>query len=169
MNIPDRFKNAQIDDSIRLEFDKSWYLWGKPGRGKTYFIYALLLRREEKIKKIREKADNQNIEFPSLSIINWADYVDIVRYSKFEDKSDKVNGLMKVRNLIIDDIGVEKKSEFSDTILYRVLNHRYDWNKYTAFTSNLKISELDYDGRIISRIIGIVGQNKFQLIGEDKR
>ena len=169
MSIPDRFKNAKIDNSIRLESNKSWYLWGKPGRGKTHFIYALMLRRNDEIEKIREKEKNIHIHFPVLSVINWVDYVDTVRYSKFEDKSEKVNGLMNVHKLIIDDIGVEKKSEFSDTILYRVINHRYDWNKYTAFTSNLKISELDYDGRIISRIIGIVGENKFEIIGKDHR
>lgn len=169
MNIPDRFKNATLDSSIRLESDKSWYLSGKPGRGKTGYIYALILERRREIEKIREKENNLYIVFPSTMMVNWADYSDIIRYAKFEDKSEKVNRMMNAGRLIIDDLGAEQKSEFSDTILYRVVNHRYDRNRYTAFASNLKIGELKYSGRIVSRILGLVGQNKFELIGEDRR
>ncbi len=169
MNIPERFNNAKMDDSIRLEKRKSWYLWGNPGRGKTYYLYALWLEWDRKVEIIRKKENEPYLHFPGRMLINWADYSDIIRYAKFEDKSDKVNSMMQAPFLFIDDIGVEKKSEFSDTILYRVLNHRYDRNMYTAFTSNVKIGDLDYDGRIISRIIGIVGENKFELKGDDRR
>ncbi len=169
MNIPERFKNATIDNSIQLESDKSWYLWGKPGRGKTGYIYALILDRRKQIQKIQEKENNTHLVFPTMMIINWADYADIIRYAKFEDKSDKIDNMMKVPQLIIDDIGSEHKSEFSDTILCRVLNHRYDRNMYTGITSNLKIGELNYSGRIISRLVGIVGKNKFELTGADRR
>lgn len=169
MNIPAKFKDAKIDNSIQLENGKSWYLWGDPGVGKTHFIYALRIARNQKLQKIRAKEDNENLVFPRLSMINWADYIDETRYAKFEEKSDMINEMLKVPYLILDDLGVEHKTEFSDTVLYRILNHRHDWSKYTAFTSNVKIGELDYSGRVISRIIGIVGENKFELKGEDRR
>ncbi len=167
MKIPNRYLNAEINKSIKLDLTKSWYLHGKPGTGKTYFTWAYRIERYNRLKS--EEAKNPNMYFNSLHVINWAMFCSELRCSSFDQREAKIKSLIGVGGLILDDIGSEVKTDFSDDILFQILNERYEWEKYTGFTSNHEIVDLEYDGRIISRIAGIVGKNKFQLTGKDRR
>ena len=167
MKIPDRYSKAKIDKSIKLDLTKSWYLYGKPGTGKTYFTWAYRILRYNTLKKKEEKS--LNFTFDTLIVANWAIFCSEMRFADFSDRDLKIAGLKEVDRLIIDDIGSEVKTDFSDDILFQILNERYEWEKYTGFTSNHDIPELEYDGRIISRIAGIVLNNKFEIKGKDRR
>lgn len=68
------------------------------------------------------------------------------------------NPLKAVDILLIDDIGVEKHSEFREEHVYDIINHRLMNNKTTMFTSNKTIDELPYQNRIKSRIRAMVAQ-----------
>jgi DNA replication protein DnaC len=77
---------------------------------------------------------NENAEVSSTEIINAAKSVDV---------------------LLLDDIGVEKASDWVEETLTRILDYRLQNKKVTLFTSNFEISELDNAypfGRISSRI-----------------
>ena len=52
MNI---YENAKLDHSIKLDFDKSWYLLGKVGTGKTHNAYAYYLETNRKIEEKNRK------------------------------------------------------------------------------------------------------------------
>ena len=167
MIAPNRYLNAKLSKDIKLNLKQSWYLYGNPGTGKTYFIWAFRIERYKRLSKKSE--DNHNMIFEKLFAKNWAIFCSELRYSSFESRESIVKELKEVDMLIIDDIGSEVKTDFSDDILFQILNERYEWGKYTAFTSNHSIPELEYDGRIISRIAGIVGDNKFEIAGKDRR
>ena len=167
MKIPNRYLKAKIDDLIKLDLTKSWYLHGNPGTGKTYFTWAYRIDRHKKLKIEEEKTPN--MIFDKLYVRNWAIFCSQLRYSAFDKREPIIKDLISVDRLIIDDIGSEVKTDFSDDILFQILNERYEWERYTGFTSNHNIADLDYDGRIISRIAGIVCDNKFQLTGKDRR
>ena len=68
------------------------------------------------------------------------------------------NPLKAVDILLIDDIGVEKHSEFREESLYDIINHRMMNNKTTIFTSNKTLDQLPYENRIKSRIKSMVVQ-----------
>jgi len=58
-----------------------------------------------------------------------------------------------VRNagvLLLDDLGAEKESEWTQEQLYRVINHRYNEGLPTLIASNLPLSEIE--PRIASRL-----------------
>jgi len=70
-------------------------------------------------------------------------------------EEDLVNAMMNIDLLVIDDIGKEKNTEWSNAILYRLINRRYENYKPTIITSNLSIAELENEiGKAtVSRII----------------
>ncbi len=167
MKIPNRYINATLDTSIKIDLNKSWYLHGVPGTGKTYFIWAYRIDRHNKL--MQEEIANPNMVFNKLCVKNWAMFCSQLRYSAFDKRETIIKYLIDVDKLIIDDVGSEVKTDFSDDILFQILNERYEWEKFTGFTSNHDIADLVYDGRIISRIAGIVGKNKFKITGKDRR
>ena len=167
MKIPNRYKQAKIDSSIKIDLNNSWYLWGVPGTGKTYFTWAYRIDRHNKL--LQEEIEKPNMIFDKLYVRNWAMFCSQLRYSAFEKREPIIKDLIEVDKLIIDDIGSEVKTDFSDDILFQILNERYEWERFTGFTSNHNIADLKYDGRIISRIAGIVNNNKFEIKGNDKR
>lgn len=175
MKVPKRYQEAEINKDIDFDTKKSWYLYGEPGTGKTYFIWAYYIKIQEYNSKLPEsRLDENGIErfYGGASlplIINWAVQCAEFRSTNYENRDELINSMINCKWLIIDDVGSEIKTDFSDDILFRVLNERYEGMKYTCFTSNLSIGELPYDGRIVSRIVGIVGDNKFKTTGKDRR
>lgn len=63
--------------------------------------------------------------------------------------------------LILDDLGVEKTTEWVESILDSVIRYRNDENKVTIFTANLSVDELPYHPRVKSRISRMATEVKF--------
>lgn len=55
--------------------------------------------------------------------------------------------------LVIDDIGVEKPTEWVNEKFYSILNGRMIQKQVTIFTSNCEMEKLSFDDRIINRIM----------------
>ncbi len=71
--------------------------------------------------------------------------------------------------LVLDDLGVEKPSEFAVQSLYLVVDRRYSEMRRTVITSNFSIGEIAerVGDRIASRIAGMC--KVIELQGEDRR
>lgn len=176
MRIPNRYREAVINKEINFDTLNSWYLHGEPGTGKTYYVWAFYISLVKKISSLPESViDKDGVERfyassdPPFRIINWAVQCADFRSISFEKRDSVIYDMINSKMLIIDDVGSEIKTDFSDDILFRILNERYEEMLYTSFTSNHNLGGLHYDGRIISRIGGIVGDNKFKLTGKDRR
>lgn len=117
----------------------SWFAW----RGKTHTACAIV---------------NELIERHVVApmFVNLADIADRVRKTFDEkEKSDDSKLFEKLKTcelLVIDDLGTEKWSEWIEEKLFSIINFRYDNQLPMIITSNLKISELKYNTRIISRL-----------------
>jgi DNA replication protein DnaC len=59
--------------------------------------------------------------------------------------------------LILDDLGAEKTTDFTRSILYQIIDYRYNYEKPTIITSNLDVKQIAerFDDRIASRIISL--------------
>ena len=94
-------------------------------------------------------------------------------YKFGRDESDAAQSTMSsVQNcelLIIDDLGAEFHSPFTDSCLFEIVNSRLSNRKKMIISSNLSPKELskNYSDRIASRIIGEFEQLLF--IGDDIR
>ncbi|MGE7977323.1 ATP-binding protein [Psychrobacillus sp. NPDC093200] len=70
-------------------------------------------------------------------------------------ESEIIKSLREVEVLVIDDLAVEKKSEFAERVFYDITDYRLEHKKVTLFTSNKTIDNLDQiykEGRVKSRV-----------------
>jgi len=88
---------------------------------------------------------------------------------KSQDLSDKVNLLYDADLLIIDDLGVEFRNSFTETMFFDILNSRLMNNKSMIISTNLSLSDIAhiYSDRIYSRIRGHF--SVWELLGDDIR
>jgi DNA replication protein DnaC len=125
------------------------FLYGPVGSGKT--IEAILLAIGEK-KNRYFRNQTCSISFESISELF---YFFKQSFGKNEEENEKVENLSNTDILILDDIGVEKTSDWALSVLYLIINRRYENKKLTLITSNFSLEELATklgDDRITSRI-----------------
>ena len=165
-SIPERYQGVSYDDvpnNIRDAFEagKGIYLWGGIGTGKTHIAYAL--QRHSQLPTSKRRAISINV----VEILK--EIRDDIR-RRPEEKERPLQTLMDYDGiLILDDIGVEKASEFVRETLYLLINQRYNDMLPTIFTSNCSLDELSnrLEDRIPSRIKGMC--EIIELKGEDRR
>lgn len=78
--------------------------------------------------------------------------------STFDGKQEYINELCKYSLLIIDDLGIERQSEYMQEIVYSIINARYQSEKPLIITTNLDINEVKKiedrgKGRVYDRIL----------------
>lgn len=129
-------------------------LTGGTGCGKTHLAIAIGVNVNQ--------MSNRDGEQKTVLFYSFSKLLNMIRdsYSNSTFKGEKyyIDLAEKADLLIIDDLGqemggdIKKKSEFSNKILFSLLDSRED--KATIITSNLTLEtlQLQYDPRIISRL-----------------
>lgn len=76
------------------------------------------------------------------------------RYSDNGDTSsqDKLRSAERSAILIIDDLGAEKATDFTSSVLYSIISKRTSLGKITIITSRKSLDELKYNASTISQI-----------------
>ncbi len=177
-HIPTRYMKAWPRYDLPIDWTKNFYISSTTGVGKTWALYGLLkhfIIRDEMLlasKVYYEGEDKPRYVIPGeMAVMNISNVMSKLRYCEIGDRLGQIERLCKVKRLLLDDMGSEMRSEsgFSDDVIYQVVESRYTHGLYTGFTSNFKVSNLPYDDRIRSRIMGLVGKNGIILEGRDRR
>jgi DNA replication protein DnaC len=132
----------------------------RPGTGKTHLAVATIsnyLSTGAKKDTLRFKTSPQ-IFLSIKSVFN----------SDSKTEEDVIRKYTEVDFLVIDDIGVEKVSDWSLQVWYMIIDERYSMMKPTLYTSNLSIGNIadTLGARIASRLSsGIV----LTIEGDDYR
>lgn len=153
------------------EINQSLFLHGKPGTGKTLKAISLVFNSLYQNKHFQRRIQNNFQAAPDFiqdrfKFCNVSDLLFRLRQTykiQFWKKSEKeltpeeeiIQMYQKPDYLILDDLGVEKSTDWSLQTLYLIINHRYENEKITIVTSNYSPEELEIkmeDGRIISRL-----------------
>ena len=161
--IPFEFMDVSGDD-----FDWDWY--GKAGENAKNTVNKYILNYETFKNKgmglyIFSKAKGSGKTMLSCCIlnelarryigsvkfINTLDFLELTKKGFNYDAHD-VEALYECSALVLDDIGIQISKEWVDTVFYRLINNRYNNGKVTIYTSNLAITSLKMDDRIIDRI-----------------
>lgn len=109
------------------------FLTGPFGTGKTHEAYGALRRVAE--------AGPDRFELIALTA---PDMYALMRPGGSDQGPEyEVKRLMRIPLLLIDDLGTEKISEFTEEATYRILNERYNECRPLIITSNLPVANPD--------------------------
>ena len=138
------------------EQGKGLLLYGDVGRGKTYGAASVANALLDKGNTVLMT------DFTAIESI----------VSKIWDKQEYYNALNRFSLLIIDDLGVEKKTEYTSQIVQAVINTRYNAGLPLIITTNLTGEELQSPQdmvykRIFSRLYEMCIPVKVE--GKDRR
>lgn len=138
--------------SIDHTFTSSLFIHStRPGTGKTHLAVSIL----------RELCKNGALKKP-IFVSSPFLFLEIKSTFNSENEDSEQKVIEKYTNcefLFVDDIGVEKCSDWANQIWYMIIDSRYSQMKPTVYTSNLSIGEIasKIDPRIASRLAsGIV-------------
>lgn len=118
------------------------YLWSKtPGSGKTFLACCLG-------KSIMMRYDLK------MRFITMPDYLAMVgdSYNREKGERDKSQVYRECDLLLLDDIGSQKKGEWQEQEIFRLINERLNAGKVTIYTSNMPPEALNIKDITISRI-----------------
>lgn len=126
-----QFVEAYKDMAVKGELEKndglnSLFLHGSCGAGKTHLACAVANALIEAEKPVLMTTFGDLVQEIKSTFLKGA---------KTSEK-DIVEKYRKAPMLIIDDLGKEKPTEWSASILFSILNHRYSDIKPTIITSN---------------------------------
>lgn len=112
--------------------DRSLYIYGACGTGKTMLASIIAIERAHRGKR--------------STFINAADFLE--ELSDFSGTDNEESRLRKLRRLydapclIVDDLGAEKATEWATTMIFKLYNNRYNKNAQTITTSNYSPDEM---------------------------
>jgi DNA replication protein DnaC len=153
---PEAYDKAKfLADNIENNDGEGLILLGNPGTGKTHLAASII---------------NQVIKETYLParFVGFNEFLEEIK-AGFGTGADTVERLIDEPLLVIDDIGKEKKTEWSNAVLYRIVNARYEDKAPTIFTTNFTLSELEahVDEAIFSRMMEMCETVK--VVGDDYR
>lgn len=168
----------------------NYFITGNIGTGKSYLAAGLLKNYISQIYpeytgekyKININLKPIFVNVPELllnirecfNLVKKTKRFDEARYNENPDNFTEKGLIDHYTNtpfLVLDDLGIEKTSEWSLQTLYIILNRRYEESddKLTIITSNLNLNDISrkLDDRIGSRINGMC--KTLKLTGKDMR
>ncbi|MBR3594517.1 MAG: ATP-binding protein [Clostridia bacterium] len=130
---------------------------GGTGLGKTHLSLAIAGE---------VLAGNRNVIYGSIQNLVNKLSAETFSYSGSTDVSDSILGC---ELLIIDDLGSEMSTSFSQSCIYNIINTRMMRGLSTIISTNLTLEEIEkqYTARVASRIIG--NYTLLQFLGADVR
>ena len=144
-------------DAFRDNDGEGLLFTGDVGTGKTHLAAAVA------VEIIRRYS----------STVEFVSYVEVLAdiraaFSNHSYEAVRLEESMReAKLLVIDDLGKEKPSPFTNEFLYRVINGRYKDKRPIIITSNLGIEELSerIDYTVFSRIVDICKTNYVKSSG----
>lgn len=160
-NIPPRYQKARAANLAIPETDMGNYsqkleqcirnpqsllLLGKSGRGKTYFLFALL----HGLFAMGHIRHGDLRFFRCLDLDNAL----VEQYEQYRSNANFIKTLAEVPLLAIDDFGLERDTPKAERDYYNLIDQRNSFERITIISSNILENELHktYGERISSRL-----------------
>jgi DNA replication protein DnaC len=138
----------------------SLMLSGPTGSGKTHLAYGAL----------RAVAESGTKAYAWRST-NLADLFGALRSRPFPQAEAHLAALRDAPLLLLDDLGTGHLTDWTEEVVYRLINGRYERCLPTLLTSNYPLSSLGpiTGERVASRMAEMVGQMQVAILGADRR
>ena len=140
-----------------VKANKSIFLHGAPGTGKTHLATGLLI--ESGVKAANR---HRFVNVPEL----FLELESAIK--KGDDYTELIKGLAKYYMVVLDDLGATKNTDYKIQTIDTIINSRIMENRMTIITSNLDLDEVSerFDERLSSRLGGF---EVMKLTGSDYR
>lgn len=138
--------------------NKSLFICGEIETGKTVLAERLMLEHYKNwvydVRVINEVIEQKTSMPTYLSSSLFEFYLELRSTFHKTDITEKeiIDKYVYVDVLILDDIAVEKSSEWAYSSLYWIINQRMQKNKLTIITSNYTLEELMEKGYLDARV-----------------
>lgn len=159
-------KDKQEAYQISLEFAQNFdrqtrgiLFFGEVGRGKTHLAAAI--------------ANSLIAELYTVMFGNITNIISLIRATYNRDsqltEGEILNVLTKADLLVLDDLGKENHSDNTISLIYQLVNRRYEDNRLLVATSNLTSEELSrkFGPATFSRLVEMC--RPIKLVGQDWR
>lgn len=133
------------------DIERSHFIWGKAGTGKTLYAAALMyeiLRRNYCEGRVL-----------TMKFITFDDILLEIRHifntTGTITESQVIEKYRRADWLVLDDFGIHKQSDWTYQVLYSIINYRYEHLKPVIITSNFSLMDLAAkldDDRVVSRL-----------------
>lgn len=150
----EKFDNPAAIEKCSGYPGENLFLWGASGTGKTHLATALAR------------------QYPGACVVKpQFIYRECRGIKGGADEQKAIDRFSDIPYLVIDDLGVDKKTDFSFSVLYEIIDARW-MNKKTGLiiTSNLSLGQLAEricDDRVVSRLNDLC--KVFEITGPDRR
>lgn len=162
----------RVDELVRR--GRGAYLYGRPGRGKTYAAAcAVRLAMERGGYGMRPTTDGIRERVPIARIVSTAELLAREREGYDGGQRGAIDRAASVGLLVLDDLGAEKATDWAVEQLTRLVDKRVSAGRPLIVTSNLSLGELSgaWGGmpgeRLVSRLAGAC--ERIEVTGTDRR
>jgi DNA replication protein DnaC len=144
----------------------SKFITGKAGVGKTYMAKQLLFEAKSEYETIKSKYHPLVAKEELYKKYSIPELIMEARIPKRALELIKEATFAEV--IILDDLGMNKNSNYNPDIVYIILNKRLEKGKTTIVTSNLSITRIgeEIDDRLASRLASF---EVVEIEGKDRR
>lgn len=141
--------SSAADSILAGKQHKGFFLWGAPGTGKTYFSYIAL---NYLIFRTMRAGRFISISSQFFQRIRDTFNEESVRHGQ---ASSMIEALSNVPYLVVDDIGVQRNTDWELEMLYNLIDARYANKRLTILTSNDSVHDMKdlASGRLYSRFV----------------
>lgn len=155
--IIERLRKYVLKISELEKLGTSLILSGKPGTGKTFLACSMIPAIVREIHNIpveesdfyKNNMSLDDIKNPDVNICSYLNFYDFLleiksTYNSRSQDTEK-NIFSKYANkrfLFLDEIGAVKNTDFDTSLIFRLINYRYEQMLPTVLISNLNIEDL---------------------------
>lgn len=148
---------AEAAKAFAISFVKNFEDFNESGKG-IYFYSSIKGSGKTRLSVsiLNALIKNYNVNAMYISSVNMLNELKkTFNHDANTSSYELIKMFSKIDVLLIDDLAVEKATDWSEEIITQILEDRMNFRRVTIFTSNLEISQLDNKykgGRISSRI-----------------
>ena len=159
--MPERYMKACADDfkkPLPAMNDHGLFLSGPAGHGKTHMATAVMRANLDLGIWLNDSYFPAHWHYSGrwIAVPALLSQIKATFNTKGKGERDVVSGFISPKILLLDDVGAQKESDWSLSVLYEILSERINAMRKTIVTSNLTRDEIDaLDPRMGSRIGGM--------------
>ncbi|MGV8142959.1 MAG: hypothetical protein ACP5NS_05000 [Candidatus Pacearchaeota archaeon] len=158
-----------MEEDKNLQF-RNLFITGNPGVGKTFYSKEILKQAIKFWNNGKKEAGQVGFSMPDgEDVYKFYGCNELMMYARVPREAiEYYEKCSRLKGLILDDLGMGKKSDFVPDIIYMIIDKRLELGKPTIVTTNLRLEEISelIDDRLASRL----GSFEYmEMKGEDKR